>query len=105
MAKKKGRAEGGRRRQVQGSIVNRALAMMWLTVRSILFDRKTIAVVAILFLLLAIPIYWYQNPASDEEGSSIELFAILVIIIYLQFIVLYVCLLYGSALITSGAIS
>jgi len=101
--------------------LNRAKGMIYITVRSILFDRKTLAVAAILLLLLAIPLIWLHDPPSDTNdvtndpldpdsnaGSSttdnnpeMEMFAGLTVMIYLQFIVLYVCFLYGTGLITS----
>ena len=83
------------------AIKNRGLAMTWLTIKSILFDKKTLVVGVILIILLAIPGYWLWNPQSESEDAEIEMFLIIMIIFYLQFIVLYVCFLYGSGLITS----
>lgn len=83
------------------SMKNRGFAMTWLTIKSILFDKKTLVVGAILIILLAIPGYWLWRPPSDSEDASLEMFLIIMIIFYLQFLVLYVCFLYGSGLITS----
>ena len=80
---------------------NKGKTMVWLTIRSILFDRKTMAVAAILLLLLAIPLLWLRDPPADDDDAGMELFVNVVVIVYLQFIVLYTCFLYGTALITS----
>jgi ABC-2 type transport system permease protein len=80
--------------------LNRGLAMTGLTVRSILTDRKTLALGILLLLLLAIPVVWLRNP-STEEDAEMEVFMTIMIIVYLQFIVLYTCLLYASSLVTS----
>ena len=83
------------------AITNRGLTLIWLTMRTILFDKKTIMVVIMLLALLAIPAKWLSEPPSDQEGAALQAFLMIVVILYLQFIVLYVCLLYGSSIITS----
>jgi len=83
------------------AITNRGLTLIWLTMRTILFDKKTILVIIMLLALLAIPAKWLSEPPSDEEGAALQAFLMIVVILYLQFIVLYVCLLYGSSIITS----
>lgn len=81
--------------------LNRAIGMISITVRSILLDRKTMAVGAILLLLLVIPLVWLRSPASDEGDTAMDMFMGLTVMLYLQFFVLYVCFLYGTGLITS----
>jgi len=81
-------------------MVNRGLAMVGLTVRSIFFDRKTMIVGAILLLLLTIPLLWLRNP-SGEDDAAMDFFMGIMVMLYLQFIVLYVCFLYATALVTS----
>ena len=73
-------------------MVNRGLAMVGLTVRSIFFDRKTMIVGAILLLLLTIPLLWLRNP-SGEDDAAMDFFMGIMVMLYLQFIVLYVCFL------------
>lgn len=81
--------------------LNRAIGMTSITVRSILLDKKTMAVAAIMLLLLAIPLVWLNDPPSGEDETAMDMFMGITVMIYLQFIVLYVCFLYGTALITS----
>ncbi|MCK4747244.1 MAG: ABC transporter permease subunit [Bacteroidales bacterium] len=84
--------------------LNRAKGMLSLTVRSILYDRKTMAVVAIMLLLLAIPLVWLNDPPSNDENEKnpeMDMFMGITVMIYMQFIVLYVCFLYATALITA----
>lgn len=83
------------------AVKNRGLALIWLTMRTILFDKKTILVILMLLALLAIPAQWLREPPSDDEGAAMQGFLMIIVILYLQFIVLYVCLLYGSSVITS----
>jgi ABC-2 type transport system permease protein len=83
------------------AITNRGLTLIWLTMRTILFDKKTILVIIMLLALLAIPAKWLSEPPNDEEGAALQAFLMIVVVLYLQFIVLYVCLLYGSSIITS----
>lgn len=104
--------EKGRKKCTKGRI-QRARTMILLSMRSILLDRKTLAVVAILILLLAIPLLWLRDPPEDqaageeeagkqdEIGNAMDIFMVLVVFVYLQFLVLYVCFLYGSGLITT----
>lgn len=80
---------------------NRALAMVELTVRSILFDRKTMALAGILVLLLGVPLLWHQYADPEGENAAMGFFLGIMAMIYLQFIVLYTCFLYASALLTA----
>ena len=85
------------------TMMNRGQAVIWLTIRSILFDRKTMALGAILLLLLALPVVWQKNNALDheklgeekidEEKAAMDFFVGIMAMIYLQFIVLYTCFL------------
>ena len=84
------------------AMLNRGKAMIYHTMRSILIDRKTLAIGAILLLLLAIPLNWHRA-APSEDVAGMQLFGELVILLYLQFIVLYTCLLYGTSLVTAEA--
>jgi ABC-2 type transport system permease protein len=83
------------------SMMNRGLGLLSITVRSILYDRKTMAVGVLLLLLLAIPLYWLSDPPSGEDETALDMFMTIIAIFYLQFIVLYVCFLYGTGLITT----
>jgi len=80
--------------------VNRGVAMTTMTIRSILFDRKTLVLIAFLVLLLAIPGMWLRD-APSEEDAEMEVFMTVMILIYLQFITLYTCLLYASSLVSA----
>ena len=80
---------------------NRGLAMIELTIRSILFDRKTMALAAILVLLLAVPLLWHKYADPQGENVAMDFFVGIMAMIYLQFIVLYTCFLYASALLTA----
>ena len=55
------------------SNISRATAMVGITIRSILFNRKTMAVAVILVLLSAIPIIWIQYPPFEEEDPAVEI--------------------------------
>jgi len=55
------------------SRLSRALALIWITIRSILLNRKTIVVAAILIILLAVPIIWLMYPPTDEEELAVEI--------------------------------
>ena len=102
----------GRKKRTKGGI-QRARTMILLTMRSILLDRKTMVVAVILLILLAIPLLWLHETPEDPEageaeagkqdeiGSAMDVFMVLVVFVYLQFLVLYVCFLYGSGLITT----
>ena len=84
-----------------GAMCNRARALTWVTTRTIIFDRKTIVIGVILLLALAIPLYWLYNPPIDEENAELNLYMMLMVVLYLQFIVLYASLLFGAGLLTT----
>lgn len=55
------------------SNVSRAIAMIVITIRSILFNRKTMVVAVILLLLSALPVIWIMYPPSEEEDQAVEI--------------------------------
>ncbi len=79
---------------------NRGYALTMMTIRSILLDRKTWVLIALLLLLLGIPMRWLMDAPSDKD-AEMEVFMTIMIIVYLQFIVLYTCLLYASSLVSA----
>jgi len=96
-----GAAEPRLRPSGLGAIFNRARALTWVTTRTIIFDRKTIVIGVILLLALAIPLYWLRDPPIDEENAKLNLYMMLMVVLYLQFIVLYASLLFGAGLLTT----
>jgi|GEM_PF-6660387 len=72
-------------------------ALLEMTVQNILYDRKTLIFFGLSLFLLIIPGYWaYTWTPKSVPGT--ELFVVIVMLVYLQFIVLYACLLFGSSL-------
>ena len=72
-------------------------ALLEMTVQNILYDRKTLVFFGLSVFLLIIPAYWaYSWTPKSVLGTS--LFVIITMLIYLQFIVLYACLLFGASL-------
>ncbi len=68
-----------------------------MSVKNILYDRKTLVFFGLSLFLLIIPGYW----AYTYDGSGIrglDLFVMITMLVYLQFIVLYACLLFGTSL-------
>ena len=68
-----------------------------MSVKNVLYDRKTLVFFGLSLFLLVIPGYW----AFTYGGSSVkglDLFVMITMLVYLQFIVLYACLLFGTAL-------
>jgi ABC-type transport system involved in multi-copper enzyme maturation permease subunit len=68
-----------------------------MSVKNILYDRKTLVFFGLSMFLLVIPGYW----AYTYDGSGIrglDLFVMITMLVYLQFIVLYACLLFGTSL-------
>ena len=88
-----GKASSTTRPSGNDAYINRARGMISITVRSILLDKKTMAVGAILLLLLAIPLFWLNNPPSGEDDTAMDMFLGMTVMLYLQFFVLYVCFL------------
>lgn len=84
-----------------GASMARGLALFRLTVRDILLDRKTLVVVGLLVLMLALPGFWLRDPPSSEDHAAMMFYLMIEVILYLQFIVLYTCLLFSSSLVTS----
>jgi len=103
---KAGKGARRRRRRIprpegRDATVNRGYAMTMLTIRSILLDRKTLVLIVLLFLLLGIPGMWLVREGSTEKDAEMEVFMTIMILVYLQFIVLYTCLLYASSLVSA----
>jgi ABC-type transport system involved in multi-copper enzyme maturation permease subunit len=68
-----------------------------MSVKNILYDRKTLVFFGLSMFLLIIPGYW----AYSYDGSGIrglDLFVTITMLVYLQFIVLYACMLFGASL-------
>lgn len=72
-------------------------ALFEMTVQNILYDRKTLIFFGLSLLLLIIPGYWAYT-WNEKSISGIGLFVIVMLMVYLQFIVLYACLLFGASL-------
>ncbi len=82
------------------TIFKRNIALIYLTIKSIVTDKKTQGIFLILLLLLAIPIQWHRD-APSKGNAGMELFLSLIAVLYLQFLILYTSFLYSTALITS----
>jgi ABC-type transport system involved in multi-copper enzyme maturation permease subunit len=68
-----------------------------MSVKNVLYDRKTLVFFGLSLILLVIPGYW----AFTYDGSGIkglDLFVTITMQVYLQFIILYACMLFGAAL-------
>jgi len=68
-----------------------------MSVKNVLYDRKTLVFFGLSMFLLVIPGYW----AYTYDGTGINglgLFVMIMMLVYLQFIVLYACLLFGASL-------
>jgi ABC-type transport system involved in multi-copper enzyme maturation permease subunit len=75
----------------------RGRALLEMTIQNILYDRKTIVFFGLTLFLLVLPCYWvYADAANEIPGMS--LFVVIDLIVYVQFIVLYACLLFGASL-------
>jgi len=75
----------------------RGRALLEMTVQNILYDKKTIVFFGLTLFLLVLPSYWVYADASNEI-PGLDLFIMITMIIYIQFIVLYACMLFGSSL-------
>jgi len=72
-------------------------ALLEMTVKNILYDRKTLIFFGLSLFLLIIPGYWaYSTDGSGIKG--LDLFVMITMLVYLQFIVLYACMLFGTSL-------
>lgn len=138
-----GPAGGVRPRDPGGRTGIKVWTLILLTIRSILLDRKTVVVGAVLTLLLVIPAAWLHytpdeqgddtdvgadgpgageggdesgagegDPPQEEDGAgqengeeeigpAMDVFMTIMVFVYLQFLVLYVCFLYASGTITT----
>jgi len=69
-----GGSEDVRQHPVRGtSNLSRALAMIGITMRSILLNRKTMVVVAILIIMLIVPVIYIMYPPTAEEQFAVEI--------------------------------
>jgi ABC-type transport system involved in multi-copper enzyme maturation permease subunit len=72
-------------------------ALLEMTVKNILYDRKTLIFFGLSLFLLIIPGYWaYSTDGTGIKG--LDLFVMITMLVYLQFIVLYACMLFGTSL-------
>jgi ABC-type transport system involved in multi-copper enzyme maturation permease subunit len=72
-------------------------ALVEMTVKNILYDRKTLIFFGLSLFLLIIPGYWaYSYDGTGVKG--LDLFVMIMMLVYLQFIVLYACMLFGTSL-------
>jgi len=68
-----------------------------MSVKNVLYDRKTLVFFGLSLILLVIPGYWaYSYDGSGIKG--LDLFVTITMQVYLQFILLYACMLFGAAL-------
>jgi ABC-type transport system involved in multi-copper enzyme maturation permease subunit len=79
------------------NVPTKGRALLEMTVQNILYDRKTLIFFGLSLFLLIIPGYWaYSWTPKSPLGT--DLFVVIVMLVYLQFIVLYACLLFGASL-------
>jgi len=72
-------------------------ALLEMSVKNVLYDRKTLVFFGLSLILLVIPGYWaYSYDGSGIKG--LDLFVTITMQVYLQFIILYACMLFGAAL-------
>jgi len=72
-------------------------ALLEMTVKNILYDRKTLIFFGLSMFLLILPGYWaYTYDGTGIKG--LDLFVMITMLVYLQFIVLYACMLFGASL-------
>jgi ABC-type transport system involved in multi-copper enzyme maturation permease subunit len=84
-------------RDMAKSMPTKGRALVEMSIKNILYDRKTLVFFGLTLFLLVIPAYW----AYEYNGTSIgglDLFVMITMLVYLQFIVLYACLLFGASL-------
>jgi ABC-2 type transport system permease protein len=78
-------------------IPTKGRALFEMTVKNILYDRKTLVFFGLSMFLLVIPGYWaYSYDGTGIKG--LDLFVMMMMLVYLQFIVLYACMLFGASL-------
>ena len=68
-----------------------------MSIKNILYDRKTLVFFGLSMFLLVIPSYWAYT-AGGNGVDGLGLFVMITMLVYLQFIVLYACLLFGASL-------
>jgi len=72
-------------------------ALLEMTVQNILYDRKTLVFFGLSLFLLIIPGYWaYTWTPKSILGT--DLFVVMTMMVYIQFIVIYACMLFGASL-------
>jgi ABC-type transport system involved in multi-copper enzyme maturation permease subunit len=78
-------------------IPTKGRAMLEMTVQNIFYDKKTLIFFGLSLFLLIIPGYWAYT-WNSKSVSGLELFVIMTMMVYIQFIVIYACLLFGASL-------
>lgn len=71
-------------------------ALMEMTVQNIFYDKKFLIFFGLGLFLLIIPSYWAYT-WTPKSPNGIIMFVIITMMIYLQFIVIYACLLFGTS--------
>jgi ABC-type transport system involved in multi-copper enzyme maturation permease subunit len=78
------------------SIPTKGRALLEMTVQNIFYDKKALIFFGLALFLLVIPGYWAYTWTPKSPGG-LEMFVIVTMMIYLQFIVIYACLLFGTS--------
>jgi len=92
-----GNAPMDRLRDIARGLPTKGRALVEMSVKNILYERKTLVFFGLSLFLLVIPAYWaYTWSPSSVRG--LDLFVMITMRVYLQFIILYACLLFGTAL-------
>jgi len=71
-------------------------ALLEMTVQNIFYDKKFLIFFGLALFLLIIPSYWAYT-WTPKHPDGISMFIIVTMMIYLQFIVIYACLLFGTS--------
>jgi ABC-type transport system involved in multi-copper enzyme maturation permease subunit len=95
--KEKGIGPVAKLRDMVKYLPTKGRTLVEMSVKNILYDRKTLVFFGLSLFLLVIPGYWaYTYDGAGIKG--LDLFVMITMLVYLQFILLYACLLFGSAL-------
>jgi ABC-type transport system involved in multi-copper enzyme maturation permease subunit len=86
-----------RLRDMARGLPTRGRTLVEMSVKNVLYDRKTLVFLGLSLFLLVIPGYWAYTYGGSSVGG-LDLFVMIAMLVYLQFIVLYACLLFGTAL-------
>ena len=77
-------------------IPTKGRTLLEITVRNIFNDKKALIFFGLSMFLLIIPGYWAYS-WTPKSPDGISMFVIVTMMIYLQFIVIYACLLFGTS--------